>query len=190
MCVHPQIVAALVAVAGISVTFGFNFITIQRNRRHERDGVIAALCSDINSIIEAIYITKLVDSFIKTYDSPDTEPIYPPWSDSPRKENYFSLYESLADQIGKIPPKQSIHIVRFYTFLRISRDAAAPFGKMESKKCTSGAHREHARNVLLSLREMFNSGQIAISDSSGPSKPQPDGAQYAQELAKKISQIV
>jgi hypothetical protein len=75
-------------------------------------------------------MTGIVKSFIETFESDEKHPIFPPWSDAPRQENYFKLYEALAPQIELVAPEMTEEAVRFYTFLRILRDAASPFATL------------------------------------------------------------
>jgi hypothetical protein len=53
--------------------------------------------------------------------------------------------------------------VRFYTFLRILRDAASPFATLWYKRKLNGQHKRHAENVLISLREAFISARKVLS---------------------------
>jgi hypothetical protein len=46
------------------------------------------------------------------------------WADVPRKEDYFALYHSAGGGIGTIRASFAEAIVRHYTYLKMSRDAA------------------------------------------------------------------
>jgi len=47
------------------------------------------------------------------------------FADVPRDEDYFQAFHSLSDNIGNLHPRTVEALVRFYTYLKMSRDAAA-----------------------------------------------------------------
>lgn len=185
LCLSPQLKAALIGVLGVGITIGANAVASFWSRRRERKTVVTALRSDVRSLVLAIHSAKLVESFIETHLSPDNDPKFPPWSDSPRQEDYFKLYEGLSPQIGKIRHQLAREIVRFYTYLRISRDAAAPIGPLRREKHVEGEHRLHAGNVLLALLQVFSAAAIILDRKSGQS-----GDDEGQKEARALTELI
>jgi hypothetical protein len=182
----PQVQAAIVGVAGVMVTVFANVVFQLRQRKHERDTVITAIRSDVRSIVIAMTSTGIVESFVRTYQSPNENPDFPPWSDAPRGENYFKLYEGLAPQIGRLPAEIAKDVVKFYTYFRISRDAAAPLGSQTEREKRDGTHRRHAENVLKALREFFLAAN-RILDSEYSRTGNKEGQAEVQRMLKLIA---
>lgn len=183
----PQVCAALIGVSGVIATLGVNEFLHHRNNKREIKTTITAIRSDVRSLVLAIHSTRLVESFIETHKSKNDEPQFPPWSDGPRGENYFALYEAFSPSIGKLPPKLAREIVRFYTYLRVSRDAAAPFAEMRKNKPTNGDHRRHAENALVAMKQMFSAATEILASNSGQSG-KDEGAPEANDLIKFIEE--
>ncbi len=114
-----QVIAALIGVVGVALTLLVNRLLLDATRRHEKNSVITAVRSDIRSIVYAVDQTGLVSSFLLTFRSPPDAPVYPPWVDSPRSENYFQLFGAIAPQLGRMPSGLAKEVVRFYTFFRV-----------------------------------------------------------------------
>jgi hypothetical protein len=47
------------------------------------------------------------------------------FADTPRDEDYFQLFHSVAQNVGNLHPRTVEAVVRFYSYLKMSRDAAA-----------------------------------------------------------------
>jgi hypothetical protein len=187
---EPQVKGAIIGVVGIALTVLANWLAVLAGRRHERTSVVTAIRSDVRSLVQALEMSRLVDSFVLTYQSPPEKAIFPPWSDSPRAEDYFKLYEALAPDIGKLSPDLARETVRFYTFFRISRDAAAPLGALKAKGVSTGEHCEHARNVLLALNEAFTAAEIVLAAEYGPSGRRDDGVREASAMRAQIDRVL
>jgi hypothetical protein len=203
------IVAALIAVVGVALTILHNR-KMQWNKDAQTAKVIAAAVkSDIHSITLALKETKLVDSFISAYQNG----VVLPWADAPRKSDYFQLFGAVAPQIGALPLELAQETVRFYTFLRIARDAAEPLG--EIRKEAQGVEKvnpnedevkHHARNVLVSLQDCLDAAAFVlnseVSDDRDKGKldngikqkpkgdPEGDLAKVAIELLEQIKTVL
>ena len=155
---YARIIASLITVFGVLVSVFASWYFIHRARSLEEKAIITAIRSDIRSIVKALEIMGIVDSFIKTFNSPKDNPLYPSWTNSPGKEDYFKMFCAIAPQIGKLPPPLAREIVRFYTFLRVSRDAAQPISDLRKIQNPNGEHYVHTKNSLLALRELLTNG--------------------------------
>ncbi|MET3132583.1 Flp pilus assembly pilin Flp [Oxalobacteraceae bacterium GrIS 1.11] len=201
---QPQVQAAFVGVSGVLLGLYVNWRVIIAQRTHARKSVVTAIRSDIRSIVQALDMIGLVSSFVNTLRSPKKAPEFPPWSDSPREENYFKLYEALTPQIGIVDQELAKEVVRFYTFLRISRDAAHPFSTLREKTKPSGHpfstlrektkpsgdHKRHAANVLRALREALKSAAFVLSKECSPSKVNDAGQSEALQMVQQINQAL
>ncbi|MGH8593601.1 MAG: hypothetical protein ACREV3_07015 [Gammaproteobacteria bacterium] len=190
MSLSPQVQAALIAVIGVALTLIVNRLLLEVTRRNERDAVITAVRSDIRSIVHAVHEIGLVSSFLMTFRSPADAPLYPPWVDSPRSEDYFQLFGAIAPQIGRIPPGLAKEVVRFYTYFRVARDAAAPLGLLKQSQAVDGQHIDHSRNVLFALSQSFQAAEIVLSAAYSPSGRTDDGVETAKALHKEIAETI
>jgi hypothetical protein len=180
-----KIIASLITVAGVIVSVIASWSAIIIARRLEEKSIKTAIRSDIRSIVKSLEIMGIVDSFIKTFESPRDKPEYPSWTNSPGKEDYFKMFGAIAPQIGKVPPPLAKEIVRFYTFLRISRDAAQPISDLRKIQNPDGKHSDHIKNSLLALRELLEAAETALSAKYSPTG-NDEGAKDAKNLREKI----
>jgi hypothetical protein len=193
MNLAPQVIAALIAVVGIALTLLVNRLLLDSTRRHEKNAVITAVQSDIRSIVYALDHTGLVSSFILAFRAPPDAPVYLPWEpwvDSPRSENYFQLFGAIAPQLGRMPSELAKEVVRFYTFLRVSRDAATPLGSLRQLQAMDGQRVEHLRNVLFALSQSFQAAEAVLSVTYGLSGRTDDGEAIAKTLASAIAEAI
>jgi hypothetical protein len=74
------------------------------------------------------------------------------FADVPREEDYFAIYHSATGNVGNLHPRVVEAIVRFYTYLKMSRDAAASLASWKRQK-DDAVRRLHVEYVvrLLSL---------------------------------------
>jgi hypothetical protein len=55
------------------------------------------------------------------------------FADIPRKEDYFATYHTVGNNIGSLHPRVLEAVVRFYMYLKMSRDAAASLNSWEKQ---------------------------------------------------------
>lgn len=181
---EPQVVGSLIAAAGVIVTLAANVFLLERARRHEKQAVVAAFRSDIRSIVQVLHLMGVVDAFIASVRAPTSVVISPSWVDSPRAEDYFQIFGALSSKIGLTPLTFAREVVRFYTFLHASRDAAAPLGKLREASA-DGQHVEHARNVLLALSQVLRAAETVLGTEFSQSGTS-DGQDVSTTLYNKI----
>jgi hypothetical protein len=83
------------------------------------------------------------------------------FADAPRKEDYFKAYHTVGDNVGNLHPKVVEAVVRFYMYLKMSRDAAAALKSWE-KQPDLAVRKMHVSYVidLLSLSMLW--GFVAL----------------------------
>src|SRR5437899_4326350 len=180
----PTVAAALVAVIGVTLSIWYNK-KAQWNRDETTARVTAAAVkSDIRSITLALEETGIVQAFIKAYETGTL----PPWVDAPRKSNYFQLYGAVAPQIGTLPLGLAQESVRFYTFLKVSRDAAEPLGSLREKSQENDVStvKQQSRNVLVSLRDCMDAAAFVLEFDILPEQKAQRPTKVLPDVAKKL----
>jgi hypothetical protein len=83
------------------------------------------------------------------------------FADVPRAENYFALFHGVIGNVANLPPRVVEAIVRYYTYLKMSRDAAASLASWE-KVTDPQARQMHVAYVvhLLALSTLW--GFVAL----------------------------
>jgi hypothetical protein len=188
---------------GVALTLLVNRLLLNTTRRHETNVVITAVRSDISAIVYAVDQIGLVRSFILAFRAPPDAPVFPPWVDSPRSENYFQLFEAIAPQLGRMPSGLAEEVVRFYTFMRVARDASTPLSSLKQSQaiprfwpfCTvrisqDGQHVEHLRNVLFALSQSFQAAEVVLSAAYSPSRCTDKGMAIAKKLTAAIAEVI
>jgi hypothetical protein len=180
--VKDEVIAALGAAGVAVLTLVANTILAALARHREKQAVITAFRSDIRSIILLIDQHDLVGIYLSAFRKsfPSKEQTH--WPDfAPQEENYFQLFDAMAGKIGMTPIGLAREIVRFYTFLRASRDTARLFKTLSTLQTTNGKHVEIAENVLRALAEMLQAADEVLA-----SKHSPSNFNKGQKIAKKL----
>jgi hypothetical protein len=107
------------------------------------------------------------------------------FADTPRDEDYFAVFHSAIGNIANLHPNVVEAIVRFYTYLKMSRDAAAALATWEEQREPS-VRRLHVTYVvrLLSLSMVW--GYVARW-YMGDEADAADKSQYEDMVAKTDS---
>jgi hypothetical protein len=105
------------------------------------------------------------------------------FADVPRAENYFALFHGVIGNVANLPPRVVEAIVRYYTYLKMSRDAAAALSSWE-KVTNPQARQVHVAYVvhLLALSTLW--GFVALWYMGQKATPAD------QELASGMEQAV
>ena len=88
-----------------------------------RQSLIRLFVSEIKALQFGLSNMEMFKSWCELYEKPERGPTG--FADAPRQENYFQYFDALGDNIGNLHPSVVEAIVRFYTYLKMSRDAAA-----------------------------------------------------------------
>jgi hypothetical protein len=83
------------------------------------------------------------------------------FADVPRNENYFQLFQSVSENIGNLGPNVVDAIVRFYTYLKMSRDAAAALHSWKEQN-DPAIRRVHVAYVIQLLTLSMLWGFVAL----------------------------
>jgi hypothetical protein len=88
-----------------------------------RQSLISVISSEIKAIQYGLARMDMFKFWTNVFNDPDKGAIG--FADVPREEQYFELFHSVSQNIGNLHPRVAESIVRFYTYLKMSRDAAA-----------------------------------------------------------------
>lgn len=102
-----------IVVAGVG-----GAVTITTKRRN----LISLFSSEIKAIHYGLSTIKMFEFWMKVHTYPEQAGFG--FADVPREEDYFATYHSVIDNIGDLHPNIAESVVRFYTYLKMSRDAA------------------------------------------------------------------
>jgi hypothetical protein len=124
-----------------------------------RQSLISLLSSEIKAIQFGLQKMDMFEFWAGLFDHPEVGALG--FADVPREESYFDIFHSVSDNIGNLHPGIVEAIVRFYTYLKMSRDAAAALKGWE-KQPDADVRRVHVKYVvsLLSLSMLW--GFVAL----------------------------
>lgn len=182
--------AALIGVAGVATTLAFNGLVILHARRQLRDNLITALRSDVRSIVQAFHLTHIVKAYVFAASLRQLDATTLAGYDTAREETYFKLYESLSPQLGTLPQDLAREVVRFYTFLHVSRDAAKPLMAMASKTPDLVRFHIHTGNVLIALREVLLAAVQVLGKQYSRQRSSDEGAALASRLLAEVNAAI
>jgi hypothetical protein len=83
------------------------------------------------------------------------------FADYPREEKHFEVFHSVSNNIGNLHPKVVEAIVRFYTYLKMSRDAAMALRSWE-KQTDNNIRQMHVVYVVKFLSPSMLWGFVAL----------------------------
>jgi hypothetical protein len=126
---HKEVAGALIAIWGgllLASIGGVVKITSTRQK------LIRLFASEIKALQFGLSNIEMFESWRLLYCKPEKGEIG--FAAGPRRENYFQYFDALGDNIGNMHPSTVDAIVRFYTYLKMSRDAAASLLNWEMEK--------------------------------------------------------
>jgi hypothetical protein len=124
-----------------------------------RQGLISLLSSEIKAIQYGLARLDMFTFWKSLYDNPEMGAIG--FADAPRDENYFEIFHSVSNNIGNLHPQVVESIVRFYTYLKMSRDAAAALRSWK-EQTDPAVRRLHVRYVVNLLGLSMLWGFVAL----------------------------
>ena len=159
-----EVIAALLGViaGGLVQT-----ILALRTRRHEAESILVAIAAEVDSICRLVRIQRYqetVAEVIGDLTQPDalaTTVVVDIGS------NYFSVFESLSDQVGKLDPKQVLKIVNFYAFCKAAIDSSRPDGIMADENRVD-VLLANAQNLELLLDALLRVGDDIVQMPKTP----------------------
>jgi hypothetical protein len=124
-----------------------------------RQSLISLLSSEIKAIQYGLQKMDMFEFWASVFEHPEIGAVG--FADVPREESYFEIFHSVSDNIGNLHPNVVESIVRFYTYLKMSRDAAAVL-KSWHEQTDPEIRRLHIKYVvnLLSLSMLW--GFVAL----------------------------
>jgi hypothetical protein len=125
-----------------------------------RQSLTSLFRSEIKALQFGLSTMDMFEFWTKLHANPEIGSLG--FADVPREEDYFKIYHSVGDNIGNLHPKVVEAVVRFYMYLKMSRDAAAAL-KCWEKQTDPTVRKMHVIYVirLLSLSMLW--GFVALS---------------------------
>jgi hypothetical protein len=124
-----------------------------------RQGLISLFSSEIKAIQYGLSCMDMFAFWKSLYADPSKGAVG--FADTPRDEQYFEIFHSVADNIGNLHPQVVEPIVRFYTYLKMSRDAAAALRGWKEQSDME-IRRLHVRYVVSLLALSMLWGFVAL----------------------------
>jgi hypothetical protein len=137
------IVAAWVAIVLACVGGAIKITSTRRN-------LITLFTSEIRAIQYGLGQMDMFSFWTTVFANPEKG--VSGFADVPRNEDYFAIYHSATANVGNLHPRAVEAVVRFYTYLKMSRDAAAALASWR-KQQDNEVRKQHVAYVvrLLSL---------------------------------------
>lgn len=124
-----------------------------------RQGLVRLLSSEIKAIQYGLARMQMFDFWKSAYQNPEQGATG--FADVPREEQYFEIFHSVSSNIGNLHPLVVESIVRFYTYLKMSRDAAASLHSWD-KQTDPAIRCVHVRYVVNLLGLSMLWGFVAL----------------------------
>lgn len=148
------ILAATIAILVAGFGGLFHVATTRRN-------LVNLFASEIKAIQEGLSTMEMFDFWKKIYAHPEGGAFG--FANVPRQEDYFSHFDSVSDNIGNLHPDIVEAIVRFYTYLKMSRDAAASLDSWKGHSPDPSTRKKDVRYVVQLLALSMLWGFVALS---------------------------
>lgn len=126
-----------------------------------RENLVNLFASEIKAIQEGLSTMEMFDFWKKIYAHPEGGAFG--FANVPRQEDYFSHFDSVSDNIGNLHPDIVEAIVRFYTYLKMSRDAAASLDSWKGHSPDPSTRKRDVRYVVQLLALSMLWGFVALS---------------------------
>lgn len=122
-----EIIAALLGAfaAGLIQT-----ILSLRTRKHETETLLVAIAAEVDSICRLIRAQGYEHSVRETLQYLHTQDAGVTTIIVDLKADYFTVFNGLNAQIGRLKPNQALKIVNFYAFCKAAIDSTRPDGIM------------------------------------------------------------
>ncbi len=120
-----------------------------------RQSLMSLFASEIKAMHYGLSAMDMFQFWAQTHAAPDVGASG--FADVPRSEDYFQLFHAVGNNIGNLHPKIVEAVVRYYTYLKMSRDAAAALASWE-KQTDSDIRKQHVVYVikLLSISMLWS----------------------------------
>jgi hypothetical protein len=124
-----------------------------------RQTIISLFASEIRAIQYGLAMMDMFAFWAALYKAPQQGQIG--FADKPRAEQYFETFHSVGSNVGNLHPDAVEAIVRFYTYLKMSRDAAAGLANWATKTDLKG-RQDDVRHVITILAQSMLWGFVAL----------------------------
>ncbi len=96
-----------------------------------RQSLTSLFRSEIKALQFGLLTIDMFEFWAKLHANPESGALG--FADIPRKEDYFATYHTVSNNIGSLHPRVLEAVVRFYMYLKMSRDAAASLNSWENE---------------------------------------------------------
>jgi hypothetical protein len=124
-----------------------------------RQSLISLLSSEIKAIQYGLQKMDMFEFWADLFLHPQKGAVG--FADAPREEKYFEIFHKVSDNIGNLHPSVAEATVRFYTYLKMSRDAASALKTWE-KQNDLAVRREQTKYVVSLLTLSMSWGFVAL----------------------------
>jgi hypothetical protein len=121
-------VPLLAAVLGAIAAGAFKIIGDRNDRKREDESILVALASEVKAICDLLRLQKDDEELERIIDWLKRNPDHSMSYVVDFKSDYFTVYHSLADRLGRLPPPATSAIVRFYSNCKTIIDCTRPEG--------------------------------------------------------------
>lgn len=122
-----EVIAALLGAlaAGLVQT-----ILNLRTRNHESETLLVAIAAEVDSICRLIRVQQYQGAVNHALQELHEDGALPFTIIVDLKADYFTVYNALSSQIGRLRPNHALKIVNFYAFCKATIDSTRPDGIM------------------------------------------------------------
>jgi hypothetical protein len=140
----PQVSAAFISGGAVLIVALVGTIVKVTTARQNQ---ITLFSSEIRAIQSGLSKMEMVTFWLMVFDKPGDGT--KGWADAPRSSDYFALFHAESGTIVSQDPQIVEAIVRFYTYLKMSRDAAAAVAGWQLQKTPDeGARKRDVQHVV------------------------------------------
>ena len=147
--------ALIAAVAALTLAVVVGIVKVTSARQ----SLTSLITSEIIAIQYGILTMDMFDFWGRVFAHPAGGTLG--FADTPRQEDYFQLFHSAALNVGNLHPRAVEAIVRFYSYLKMSRDAAAALHSWKEQE-DFAVRQMHVRYVIEILALSMNWGFVAL----------------------------
>jgi type II secretory pathway pseudopilin PulG len=121
------------------------------DRKREKEATIVAIASEVKAICDLVRLQRYLPYVSEQLDASAAAEWEIATIVIDIRSNYFSVFESLSHNLGKLEPPQAAKIVSFYCYCKSAIDSAYPDGVM-----IDNADRDLAVENLRTLKKLLD----------------------------------
>lgn len=116
------------ALVGAIAVGAIKFVVELQRRKNRKEAILRALAGEVGTLCQFIRLQDYVEGYREEAQRAAAGQ-YATMLPIDARQNYFTMYEAVAHDIGELSAEQAIAISRFYTLCKIAMDTARPGGQ-------------------------------------------------------------